>query len=272
MKEIDLNELRKIQVKILDDINSFCQKNKINYWIDCGTLLGAIRHKGYIPWDDDIDIGMLRKDYDKFLELYNKKKSRYKLLAIENDKEYNFQFGKVIDSNTVLWEPDPETGVKSGVYVDVFVYDNAPDDDKKVQEMYNKRDKYNKLRNAQLYPDMYDKSSFKKRIMRFFLNIYLKFLPKNYYSKKCIKNSKRYMNEDTKRVGNFTSNAKICVDKKIFNKFVEVEFEKKKYKAPVGYDTWLKAFYGDYMKLPPKEKRVSLHKFKAYYIGDENEK
>ena len=272
MEEIDLNELRKIQVKILDDIHLFCKKNRIKYWIDCGTLLGAIRHKGYIPWDDDIDIGMLREDYEKFLKTYNNRDSRYKLLAIENDKEYNFQFGKVIDSNTILWEPDPETGVKSGVYVDVFVYDNAPDDDKLVKKMYDKRDKYNKLRNAQLYPNMYDKSSFKKRVMHFFVNCYLKLLPKTYYSKKCIKNSKKYMNEKTKRVGNFTSNARICCDKKIFKKFIEVTFEKKKYMAPVGYDDWLKAFYGDYMKLPPKEKRVSLHKFKAYYTGDKNEK
>ena len=69
MKEIDLKELRKIQIEILDDINTFCKKNKINYWIDCGTLLGAVRHSGYIPWDDDIDIGMLREDYDKFLKI-----------------------------------------------------------------------------------------------------------------------------------------------------------------------------------------------------------
>ena len=271
MREISLNEMKKLQIDILDNIDKFCKKNKINYWIDCGTLLGAVRHSGYIPWDDDIDIGMLRENYDKFLKLYHDKNFRYELNAAELNKDYYYQLGKVYDTKTILYEPDEETGIKSAVYVDVFVYDNAPDDDNLVKKMYDKRDLYNKLRLAQVYPNMYDKSNFKKKAMRFFLNIYLKFLPKNYYTKKCIKNSKRYMNENTKRIGNFTSAARIAVDKKVFSSFVDVTFEKKKYPAPVGYKEYLKAFYGDYMKLPPKEKQMSLHKFKAYYKGDKDE-
>ncbi len=270
MKEINLEELKKIQVKILDNIDKFCKKNKINYWIDCGTLLGAVRHSGYIPWDDDIDIGMLREDYDKFLKLYNNSNKRYQLNAVELQKDYYFQFGKVVDTNTLLYEPD-ENGIKGAVYVDVFVYDNAPDDEAELKKMFDKRDYYNKFRIAQLYPELYDKSSFKKKIMRFFLNLYLKFLPKNYYTKKCIKNSKSYMNKETKRVGNFTSAKRMTGDKEIFKSFTNLTFEGKKYPAPVGYKDWLKAFYGDYMKLPPKEKRVSNHKFKAYYIGDNDE-
>ena len=272
MKEIDLEELRKIQLEILDDINEFCKKNKINYWIDCGTLLGAVRHSGYIPWDDDIDIGMLREDYDKFLKTYNKDNKRYKLMASELDKDYYFQFGKVVDTKTVLYEPDEKTGIKGAVYVDVFVYDNAPDDEDKLKKQFDKRDLYNKFRIAQLFPNNYDKSSFKKKILRLFLNIYLKFLPKNYYTKKCIENSKKYMNKNTKRVGNFTSAKRMTGDKKIFNSFVELPFEKKNDPAPIGYKDWLKAFYGDYMKLPPKEKQVSEHVFQAYYIGEDNEK
>ena len=271
MKKINLNELKKIQLEILNTVDKFCKKNKINYWLDCGTLLGAIRHSGYIPWDDDIDIGMLREDYDKFLKTFNQSNTKYQLSALEIDKNYYFAFGKVVDTTTLLYEPD-ETGIKSNVYIDVFVYDNAPDDDKKVEKMYQKRDFYNKLRIAQLYPNLYDHESLIKKIMRLFLKIYLKFLPKNYYTKKCIQNSKRYMNEKTKRVGNFTSAAKIICDKHIFNSFIDVTFENRKYPAPVGYDEWLKSFYGDYMKLPPKEKQVSNHKFKAYYKGEENGK
>ena len=120
-------------------------------------------------------------------------------------------------------------------------------------------------------PEAYDKTSFKKKIMRFFLKIYLKFLPKNYYTKKCIKNSKKYINVETKRVGNFTSDKRMTGDKDIFSSFTELSFEGKKYPVPIGYKKWLEAFYGDYMKLPPKEKQVSNHKFKAYYIGEDNE-
>ena len=77
MRKVELEELRKIQISILDVVADFCEKHKINYWIDSGTLLGAIRHKGYIPWDDDIDIGMLREDYDKFKKLFNQYNDRY---------------------------------------------------------------------------------------------------------------------------------------------------------------------------------------------------
>ncbi len=272
MKEIKLEDLKKLEIGILNNIDDFCHKNKIKYWIDCGTLLGAIKYKGFIPWDDDIDIGMLREDYDKFLKLYNSnnENKRYELHASELDKNYFFQFGKVYDTSTILYEPD-EKGIKSAVYVDVFVYDNAPDDDDKLKEMYDKRDYYNKFRIAQLYPDLYDKSSLKKKIMRFFLNSYLKFLPKNHYTKKCINNSKRYMNDETKRVGNFTSAKRMSGNKEIFKSFIKVEFEKRKYPAPVGYDDWLKAFYGDYMQPLPKEKQVSNHTFKAYYKGENDE-
>ena len=268
MKEIKTNELKKIQVEILDAVHCFCKENNISYWLDCGTLLGAIRHKGYIPWDDDIDIGMMRDDYDVFCKTFNGRYKNFEVVCIENKPGFYVPFAKVMDKRTILIEE----GHTLSVNIDLFVYDNAPDNEIAVKKMFDKRDFYNKFRIAQLYPDLYDKSSLLKKIMRFFLNIYLKFLPKNYYTKKCIKNSKKYMNKDTKRVGNFTSAKRMTGNKEIFNSFTEVTFEKKKYPAPVGYDDWLKAFYGDYMKLPPEEKRVSNHKFKAYYIGDNDEK
>lgn len=70
MRKLELEEIKQIQLEILDDITEFCKQNNIKFWIDYGTLLGAVRHKGYIPWDDDVDIGMLREDYDRFLHTY----------------------------------------------------------------------------------------------------------------------------------------------------------------------------------------------------------
>ena len=112
MNEIKLDELKKIQLDILVFIDDFCEKNNINYWIDCGTLLGAVRHKGYIPWDDDIDIGMLREDYDKFMKIFNNccNNSKYKFISYETDKNWPFPFGKVLDITTVLYEPDKKYG------------------------------------------------------------------------------------------------------------------------------------------------------------------
>ena len=268
MKEIKLEELKKIQIDILNDIDSFCKKNNIKYWLDYGTLLGAIRHSGYIPWDDDIDIGMMREDYNKFLKEYNKHTNKYQILACENAKDYLFPFAKVIDTNTILYEPD-EDGIKIGVYVDIFVHDNASDNDQDNINNYKKRDFYNKLRIAQIFPNMYDKTSTKKKILRFFINTYLKFFPKNYYTKKIINNSQRFNKEKTKKIADFIAPYEAVVDKKLFKDFINVSFEKKKYPVPVGYDEYLKAIYNDYMTLPPKEKRVSNHQYTAYYKEDD---
>ena len=106
MRRIYIDELKKIQINILDQVADFCNKNDISYWLDCGTLLGAVRHKGYIPWDDDVDIGMFRSDFDRFLNLFNQSNERYKVYNIENNNEFYYPFGKVLDTTTILYEPD----------------------------------------------------------------------------------------------------------------------------------------------------------------------
>ena len=135
MKEIGVEDLKRIQLEILSVVAEFCEKNGIRYWIDSGTLLGAVRYGGYIPWDDDIDVGMLREDYDKFSEAFNKANEKYKFVCYENRKDFYLPHGKVCDSSTVLYEPD-ENGYKLSVNIDIFVYDNDPDDDEEFKKMY----------------------------------------------------------------------------------------------------------------------------------------
>lgn len=267
--KVDLEELKKIQIEILDYVVSFCEKHSIKYWLDCGTLLGAIRHKGYIPWDDDIDIGMLREDYDKFIKTFNmNNSSNYVCYSVENNNDFFFPFAKVMDKKTELFEPD-ENGFKYNIFIDVFVYDNAPDDEKKVKKMFKKRDFYTYLNGIRGFKNYYSSKkivSVAKRIMEIGLFLF----PRNYFAKRIINNSKKYVAYSTKRVGDFTSVSKNCVEKSIFSEMIDVEFEGKMYKAPNGYDVWLKSFYGDYMKLPPIEKRISNHKFVAYKISKED--
>ena len=264
-KKIELNQLKKIQIEILNYIDNFCKKNDINYWIDCGTLLGAIRHKGYIPWDDDIDIGMLREDYNKFLKLYNNKNNRYKFYCCENNKDWYYPLGKVLDTNTVLYEPNEDDGIKISINIDVFVYDNAPSNERKLKKMYKIRDFLFKLNSLQIYSKSLYKNNSIYNFIRLPFHLFLKFFPKGFFAKMVIRNSKKYENDETGYVGNFTSYSKFICDKSVFDSFVDVEFENNKYRAPVSYDLWLKMFYGDYMKLPPKEKQVSHHSFVAYY-------
>lgn len=267
MKEIDSIKLKKIQLDILNYIDDFCKKNNINYWLDSGTLLGAVRHKGYIPWDDDIDIGMLREDYDKFMNLFNKNNdSNYKAYCFDNNNNWNYSYGKVLDENTILYEPDENIGIKSSVYVDVFVFDFAPEDDNILNKMYKKRNLYYRCNTYQIFKFFKLNTNFFKKIVLFFIWLLLQLFPKGYFIKKSLDNCKKYSNVDTGYIGNFSGMVgRVKCPKSIFNSFIKLKFEGKKYPVPIGYKEWLTAFYGDYMKLPPKEKQISHHKFVAYY-------
>ncbi len=262
MRNLSTEEVKTIQLNILDIVKAFCDANEIHYWIDSGTLLGAIRHKGYIPWDDDIDIGMLREDYDKFATMFNCSNDRYRFVCIENTPDFYLPHGKVCDTFTTLFEPD-ESGYKLSVNVDIFVYDNAPDDDAEVKRMYDIRDKLRKIHSAQNPAVGYCGNTAIKALQYIRKFVYRIIFPRDSV-KRMVLNSKKYSNAETSRVGNFTAFTRMVCNKRVFDSFIDVEFEGKLYKAPIGYDEWLTSFYGDYMTLPPEKKRVSHHSYAAY--------
>lgn len=262
MHSVDREELKRIQIQILDAVVKFCDENKIHYWIDCGSLLGAVRHKGYIPWDDDIDVGMLREDYDRFMQLFHIQNDRYVFKSIENDSTYLFPFGKVLDTQTLLYEPD-RNGIRHHINIDIFPYDNAPDQKLALDIMYIRRNIFKTLRLAQTGILKPNGSVFKRWAIKF-VNVMVKPFPENFFTKKIIENSKRYKDRPGSYVGDFTSVSVIKCKKDIFDSYVFVEFEGKKYKAPVGYKKWLRAMYGDYMIPVPREEQRSRHLFEAY--------
>ena len=262
MKKLNIDEVRKIQINILDVVDDYCRKNNIKYWLDGGTLLGAIRHGGYIPWDDDIDIGMLREDFDLFMKTFNLSNTRFKAYNIENNKGVYTPFGKVFDTDTILYEPD-ENGYKMSINIDVFVYDNAPDDNTVLEKMYDRRDKLyilNVLRTLIFIPH----GNVLHKIRGILFVNAIKIFPKWFFCKKMVDNSKKYANTDTGFVGNFTGVARICCRKEVVETFSEHSFENRMYVIPQKYDEWLRSFYGDYMKLPPVEKQVTHHTYVAY--------
>ena len=132
--------------------------------------------------------------------------------------------------------------------------------------MYDRRDRLRKLNHARTGYHRKTNSFIKEGIVKAG-SILLKAFPKDYFIKKQIQNCKKYNNITTKRVGNFTAEARMVGEKRIFDGFVEIQFENRLFMAPKGYDKWLTAFYGDYMKLPPEEKRVPHHEFEAYFVS-----
>lgn len=130
---IELKELKQIQLDILKYVHEFCVQNDIRYFLVYGTLIGAVRHQGYIPWDDDIDICMPRPDYERFLKLFNKNKSGYQVNAFELNDNFPYTFGKVEDLNTTFIEKT-DYSFPMGVNIDVFPIDGINNDAKLIKK------------------------------------------------------------------------------------------------------------------------------------------
>ena len=272
MKEIGFEERKKLQLDILKEIDSFCRANNITYYLAFGTLLGAIRHKGYIPWDDDIDIMMPRKDYVKLLELYPSD-GRYRFLTSHNTKNFPYAFGKVIDTLTIKNEAIRPKYQMIGLDIDIFPIDNYPDDIDEAkswsQDIKSLQDKMHHLmaqhakgRNIQRTIVRNVLISFRHLIDDMGICTVSRYVG-------CIEAlSQRYNEKQTNYCGIVslaTYGIKKRNRKEVYASAVDVDFEGNKFLAPAGYDEYLKDVYGDYMQLPPIEKRKTHHSNKVYW-------
>lgn len=269
-KNIDVNELKKIQVDILNEFSDYCAENGLTYYITYGTLIGAVRHKGYIPWDDDIDVMMPRADYIKFLKGFNTgtKTDDIRAISHEIDPKYYLPFAKVTNTSTVLQE-DVNSNYQIGVYIDVFPLDNLDDDYETAKKFMKKAFRYNELIIMKNLTFNKDRAWYKNAVLGAG-KVLSSFWSRDRLIKKL--NNFRPLKEDgsfTKYVGMingiYSGGEESIFDSEWFNGTVEVEFEGRHYSANTGYDAFLRRFYGDYMKLPPAEQQVSHHVFKAWY-------
>ena len=266
MKKLSTQEVKKIQIEILKEVIFFCTDNNIEYFITGGTLLGAVRHAGYIPWDDDIDLIMPRKDYDRFIRTFNTNRTdRFKVLSIEQDKLFPCAFAKAVDTSTVFEEN--AFNYPMSVSIDIFPLDNLTGDMKRVLAVYYKILLYQiifRIKKADL-------SKKRKPYENLILKILKTLLSKiEYYKIIDIidKTAKKYAGEETGRYVGVMSLLEYrkgeILEKDIFSKSVHLTFEGIAVKAPIGYDKYLKSLYGNYMEFPPLEKQVPHHNFDAW--------
>lgn len=263
MKPITQEEIKNLLCDLLQDVADFCEESGIRYCLAYGTLIGAIRHNGFIPWDDDIDIVMPRPDYDRFLRTYNNRQSNKRVIDISIDKDYGIPYAKVYDNRTWLNEYKYREE-KYGVFIDIFPIDGI----KGNWQMY-KAQVLMKLLHAK--KANFVQRSLVKNIINSITKIFL--LPFSVYDILSFMNhnARSVPFGSTPKAVNFLETYGICEIAKtaIFEKTLFHEFEGKRYRIPAAYDEWLRSIYGDYMQLPPEEKQVTHHIYDVYWKDDD---
>lgn len=273
MKEISLGELKKIELDILTEIDKICKEQNIRYSLCGGTLLGAVRHGGFIPWDDDIDIFMPRPDYNRFIDYCIKNPTTFALICNKTDKRYGYLFAKAMAKNTVIREENNNPkNIDMGVYVDIFPIDGLAGTFKKAEKKFAKSSFKRELLVASNWKKFFRSKTRKWYVepIRFAFFILSRFVNQ---SKLILSIEKLYPEELFEKAefsacicGSYRSNE--IAKKEIYTQYLDIEFEGKTFKGLKNYDKYLSNIYGDYMQLPPKEKQVSHHTFEAYYKED----
>ena len=255
------NELRKVQeveLEILNVVHQVCVENHLKYSLAYGTLIGAVRHQGFIPWDDDIDICMPREDYDKFLKIWSQYNFKdYILQNIETDEDFTQNFTKIRKNHTTFLQPKEEQyKYHKGFFIDIFPGDRVPDSKIKQQFQF-----FNMAVNL-LYSRKF-KSGSSSKIISIVENILFLF-PKSFQKKyrKVSENIVKKFNFNSKLRYVFAStigDAKIYYPSDIFENLVLTNFEGSQFYIFKDYDNCLRIQYGDYMQFPPEKERVWTH-------------
>ena len=260
-RQLNEEEIKEIELGVMDYIHNLCEKENINYSLAYGTLLGAVRHKGYIPWDDDVDISLKRDEYDKLYQAVLRDNDPiYKVASWENDSRYPYPFYRVYDARTVYENNYIENDIDLGICVDVFPFDYYADVNKEMVKL----DTYRRLSVYTLY-GIHSKSAGLKNIVRYLLVLVFRLTRVKTWNKKM--NLLSMQAKDSDSIDYLMENKRTSTkfDKTLLDKVIDGPFEDRTYKIPEASHQILSAIYGDdFMEIPPVEKRVKHDDFIAY--------
>lgn len=274
-KELDLEQIKKVEFELLKKFRDVCKENGFNYSLMGGTLLGAVRHGGFIPWDDDIDLIMPRPDYEKFVKYCKTHDTDFKLMSVQTNDGYAYLFVKVMDTDTELVETvGNRNKVELGVFIDIFIYDGMGNTVEEAKKNFRKSSFLRELLVAYNWTRFFRSKTkawyYEPIRFAFFL------LSRVVSHKKLIKAiEKKYKDFDfysCEYVGNLCSDKRelSIIKRSEIDTYTILKFEGEEFSVFSGYETYLKNMFGDYMQLPPEDKRVTHHTFSVYKKENKN--
>lgn len=262
MKELSLKEIQNMQLQLAKIVDKVCRKHKIKYYLISGSCLGMARHGGFIPWDDDIDLAMMRSDYNKFIEVFDMEfdTDKYKLVNEDIEKEFTGSLSRIIFRGTELSHPTLQhINVDHGMFMDIFPLDNVPDEPMERRDQKNKLERVNRILFWKIWQkSVGDKASIKNAIKRL-RSIILLPLPLRYLKKVRKNIIQKYDTAQTSCVCSMASKygyTRHIMSREIYGEPLYLPFENELLPFPEKYQKHLIALFGkDYMQLPSMEKR-----------------
>lgn len=260
-----LSDIQQCSLDLALELKNICEQNNLKYFISGGTVLGSVRHSGFIPWDDDIDFAMPRSDYEKLKTIIkNNKSSRYWLVTYENNQEYNEPNMKFVDKDTLLLDETTLIPQKVNVWVDIFPLDGLPSNEKKRQRYFKKLLFLRMIYQFSNIKHINTLREDRKLIERVLIKI-AQLIPLNkiFNTKKCLKIIDNYLKNISYEEANYVFvGMGIHKEKEIFLKSVYepgqlMDFENEKFIGPHDKKIFLTQFYGDYLKIPSTDKQIA---------------
>ncbi len=271
MKELTIKETQQISLEILHTVAEICEEQQIRYALIYGTLIGAVRHHGYIPWDDDVDIMMPRPDYERFLEYMKQHVSNYPNLRVFNREEcpeYPYMITRISDDRyRIRMENEKPFGM--GVFIDIYPYDGLGMTKKEAVSYGLKGDRLSSLcyqATRQHFAFETTKSRLRK-VIKYPIYLVSRLIGKDFFQNKLQKLAAVKNYDSSEYVGCvvwLSWGEKDIFPRSWFDETIRMPFDKYEFRVPKEYDRVLRHEYGDYMQLPPEEDRVGHHCFKVY--------
>ncbi len=274
--EITLKQKKiwQIELDLLKELLRVCQKHDVQLFLYAGSLLGAVRHKGFIPWDDDIDVAMDRDNYNKLLSVADEFSSPYFLQYALSDKKYFIGYARLRNSETTAIITNEESiDYNNGIYIDIFVLDEYVENQKMLKKQLKTRDNLQKIINIYYrdYSKIVFKSNSKKFLHKCFQGVLKRITHYEFWISQYNKCITKYVHK-TSRVTMMTHNINLLKNywckKEDFEHVIYVPFEDILAPIPQDYNTVLKRIYGDYMKFPPVEERGKWHEGIIHFEPD----